>query len=346
MNLNKLLQTGTLVELEISDSGEKKPKNFHVIIDKPYNNGVFSISSPMKQGRNYPVKNDSIVKIIFSFKKDNEQEAYSLKCKITSRSNNKKFNTLLLQTISSPEKVQRREYFRFSIVQNIKFTFEGQIYDMLTVNISATGLRGITNKKIPDGESISIDLTLEKSTLRLTGEVVNSNLSKESQIKYDTRIKFINITESQKSKITNFIFSKQSEMALKSLNRDGYNTDLINLNFSGDDYLEDDKNSFKKLSSPAALLISIVLIGLFTKAMPEKMNGLDMFFNNLRSPLWKIDYLYATIILSFIQIIFSILGIFSKRKSTGRINKVLLSNLFFACILIFSCAILISISSS
>ena len=346
MNLNKLLQTGTLVELEISDSEGKKHETFHVIIDKPYNNGIFSISSPMKHGRNYPVKNNSSVKIIFSFKKDNEQEAYSLKCKITSRSNNKKFNTLFLQNISSPEKVQRREYFRFSIVQNIKFIYEDQVYDMLTVNISATGLRGITNKKIPDGESISIDLPLEKSTLRLTGEVVNSNLSKESQIKYDTRIKFSNINENQKSKITNFIFSKQSEMALKSLNRDGYNTDLINLNFSGDEYIEDDKNSFRKLSSPAALLISIVLISLFTKAMPEKMNGLDMFFNNFRSPLWKIDYLYATTALSFIQIILSTIGIFSKRKRTGRINKVLLSNLFFAFILIFSCTILISISGS
>ena len=346
MDLNKLLQTGSLVELEITNPGEKKAKTFHVIIDKPYNNGIFTVSSPMQQGRNYPVKNESIVKIVFSFRKDNEQEAYSLKCKVVSRSNSKKFNTLTLESISSPEKVQRREYFRFSIVENIKFTYAEEIHDMLTVNISATGLRGITTKKIPDGESITIDLPLEKSNLRLYGEVVNSNLSKGSQIKYDTRIKFVNITENQKSKITNFIFSKQSEMALKSLNREGYNPNFLNLNFSGDEYFQTDSNSFKKLSSPISLLISIVLIGLFTKSMPEKMNGLDMFFHNLRNSSWKLDYLYLTVLVSLIQILFSSFGIISKRSTSGRVNRVLLSNLIFALLLLLICGALISISNS
>lgn len=320
MTLNEQLVTGSLLELEIpSPEDIKKSNTYHVVIDKPFKNGILTVTAPMKQGRVIPVQKDAVVKIIFSATSNNSSDAFSATCRVVDRLRSGKFNSLSLELSSAPKKVQRREYFRFSIVKKVEFLFDGQKYEMLTKNISATGTRGISNKKIPDGEICIINLPVGDEIMSLRSEVVFSSPSQDSRYKSDLRFRFIDISENDKSKITHFIFQQQSDMVRKNLDESGLSRGYGG-DYDGPDFGEVQLD-IKEYMPPFSWAITIIIMGLFLRARPEQMNGLDKFWGYLRDTSWNTLYLNLMAIVCLIQLAFCAFGFYINRQN-GKPNSV------------------------
>lgn len=150
MTLNEQLVTGALLEMEVPSADDiKKAENFHVVIDKPFKDGVLTVTAPMKHGRVIPIQNGTVVKIVFSVSGGKSADAYSATCRVIDRIKSGKFNTMSLELSSSPKKVQRREYFRFSIVKKIQFLYDGQKYEMLTKTLAPQVLGVFQIRKSP-----------------------------------------------------------------------------------------------------------------------------------------------------------------------------------------------------
>lgn len=311
MTLNEQLVTGALLELEMpSPEDAKNSQKFHVVIDKPFMDGLLTVTAPMKHGRIIPIQKESIVKIVFSVNASKSADAFSATCRVTDRQKMGKFNTISLQLTSSPKKVQRREYFRFSVVKKIQFLHDGQKYEMLTKNISATGARGILNKKIPDGDICIVNLPIDDEIISLRSEVVFSSPSQDSRYKSDLRLSFVDISEKDKSKITHFIFQQQSDMVRKNLDESGLNRGYT----GGANGFGEVEVDIKDYISPFSWAITIIIMGLFLRARPERMNGLDKFWGYVRDFTWNELYLNLMAITCLIQMAFCAYGFYIQRQ--------------------------------
>lgn len=320
MTLNEQLVTGALLEMEVPSPDDiKKSEKFHVVIDKPFKDGVLTVTAPMKHGRVIPIQRDTVVKIVFSVSGGKSADAFSATCRVVDRIKSGKFNTMSLELSSSPKKVQRREYFRFSIVKKIQFIYDGQKYEMLTKNISATGARGISDKKVPDGELCIINLPIGDEILSLRSEVVFSSPSQDSRYKSDLRLRFVGISEKDKSKITHFIFKQQSDMVRKNLDESGLNRGY-GLGHEGPEFGEVQVD-IKEYIPPFAWAFTIIITGLFLRARPEEMNGLDKFWGYLRDNTWNEFYLNIMAIACLAQLAFCAFGFFVQRQD-GKPNSV------------------------
>ncbi|MBN2899181.1 MAG: flagellar brake protein [Clostridia bacterium] len=333
MTLNEQLVTGALLELEVpSQVDNKQIDKYHVVIDKPFKDGIVTITAPMKQGRVVPIQKGTVIKIIFSVSGSTSDDAYSVTCRVSDRHHAGKFNTLSLELTSSPKKVQRREYFRFSIVKKVEFIHDGQRYEMLTKNISATGVRGICNKKIPDGDICIIHLPIEDGIMSLRSEVVFSSPSQDSHYKSDLRFRFVDINEKDKSKITHYIFQQQSDMVRKNMDESGLNKNFVH--HEGSLEFGEIQMSAKDYIPPFSWGITIIILGLFLRARPEKQNGLDKFWGYLRDSTWNELYLNLLAIVCLIQIAFCAYGIFIARQNNKPRNASLIINIGISAFLL------------
>ncbi len=334
MTLNEQLITGALLELEVpSPDDVKKSQNFHVVIDKPFKDGLLTVTSPMKSGRVVPLQKDTVVKIVFSVGGANATDAFSATCRIIDRQRSGKFNTLMLELTSSPKKVQRREYFRFSIVKKVEFIYDGQKYEMLTKNISATGVRGISNKKIPDGDICIVNLPIDDEIMSLRSEIVFSSPSQDSRYKSDLRLRFVDISEKDKSKITHFIFQQQSQMVRKNLDESGLNR---NKNYASDGLeFGEVQVDIKDYIPPFSWALTIIIASLFLRARPERMNGLDKFWGHLRDFTWNELYLNFMAIACLAQLAFCAFGFYVHRQNKKQWSMSLIINGGIAILLLF-----------
>ncbi len=342
MSIEKYLKTGNLIELEIPSKDKEKTK-LHVLVDKPLNKGILSITTPMNKGRTISLAKGSVVKITFSNGNNTTPDVYSATCRIIGKNTSGNINTLSLQLTSSPKKIQRREYFRFPVIKTIDMEYQDIDYELITKNISANGLRGITNKNIPEGETCLIFFPIDGELLKIQSKVVLSSINQDGNYKYDLRFAFIDISEKTKSKITHYIFKQQSEVARKKLDKSllgrnySYNGDTQQFNFSN--------LKFADYVPIFAWAITILMFGLFTKALPEHQNGLDKFFGYIRNPNWNSKYLIATLYTTIFQIVFCGYGMIFRSVKRKEATVMIILHVLFALIVMVLCAYLYTISA-
>ncbi len=93
---------------------------------------------------------------------------------------------------------------------------------ILLKNISATGLRGIIEERIPFDTEVNIHLDLENGeTMDIKSKVVACDQVSNSMIQHDLRLQFIDLDNSDKLKLNNFINRKQSEALKKTVESEG-----------------------------------------------------------------------------------------------------------------------------
>lgn len=332
MDLSKFIITGTLLELEVKDA-QAGLLRFHVVVDQPIANGVFTTTSPMAKSKNYNLRDGATCKLIFSVPGDDtNQEAYGFKVKVMGKRTEKNFSTVRFEKISELEKVQRRGFFRFSIVKRIQLISDGTEIEMLTKNLSATGVRGVTDEHFHPGKRIKVVLPLDATTLTLESEIVDTARTVNRAQKFDVRVQFLNITESQKTLITNYIFSQQSKMIRKNMDEHGLNSSLVLKQVSEAD-LEEERINYLDYIAILSWLMLIIQIGLLLQARPDFITGLDVFFNNSKSSAWHLDILAACLIVGTGQLILNSLGLYAnvlrypekhkKHNMTFQVNTVI-----------------------
>lgn len=132
------------------------------------------------------------------------------------------FHIMTIELVSAGTRVQRRGFFRFSCDLGFNFfildekakggskedtLFSGRIKD-----ISAGGLRFISNEDINESKFLKCLLDFDKEILICIANIIEKHRINESSYKYQYRVKFVGILPEGQEKIVQFIFNEQRKL--------------------------------------------------------------------------------------------------------------------------------------
>lgn len=345
MDLQEVLKPGKQIELTAHDE-EGNAYKLKTLIESGYDGESFGIISPMYEGNYFPLHTNDKLQITFEVVQDKgskKKEAYSMSTMVLERRKVEKQSVVILTKTSTPKKIQRRQTFRLHILKNITYTYNGKKKEILLKNISATGLRGIVEERLPhDSEvMISLDLENENETMSIKCRVIACDQVTNSMIQHDLRLQFLDLTDAQKNKITNYIFRKQSESIRKTLDAEGRSSfsDMIY------DYESNRRhgNDFIMRTVPLLGLItwfmSLSVVALIVESRPEARYNLDQYFNFYKRGYWRADLLTIAFLIAFLELILCTTGLYMNSKRLKRVgdqyNRGLIINIVFSILVIF-----------
>lgn len=140
----------------------------------------------------------------------------------------KKMSPLPIWIVTMPfdiEKSQQRSFVRFDIALPVVIEYllndekdELVSFNLITKDISGGGLQFICDKKIKFGTKIKLTLDLsDLGTFQVDSEVVRVHQPQADRQLFWISVKFLNIPENIRDKISRFIFRKQLEQRQKGL---------------------------------------------------------------------------------------------------------------------------------
>lgn len=205
--------------MQIEIAGDKQAEVYHSRIEDISENRMI-IAMPMRKG--YPVNIGRDGQIFGRIITDGA--VYRFKSFII----DKKIYPLPVWVVSPPsdiKKVQQRAFVRVEIMLPISLEFlnaeegEPQVLKVITKDISGGGLRIVSKQPLKFGAraNLCIELSDTGPAVKAVGEIVRIEQPQAETPVYWIGIKFLHITEADRSKIIKFIFKKQLEFRQKGL---------------------------------------------------------------------------------------------------------------------------------
>jgi c-di-GMP-binding flagellar brake protein YcgR len=177
----------------------------HMMIAWPTSNGVL-----------VPVHQNCTLSLSFV----REDAAYVFKAVVRERKNSP-VPLLKIQDLSSPERVQRRQFFRMKVPVRIKIQGVMSMPDKPNAvlnliaqayNLSGSGFAIRSETAIPVGTIVDVHLTMDSPTpLKLAAKAVNSELiiTRDGRQLSHVGFKFFEIKEGQRMRIMRYLFRSQ-----------------------------------------------------------------------------------------------------------------------------------------
>lgn len=216
------LAVGNKLELELYDNytGKDKPlliSQFESLLP----DGTMEILAPIHQGRIYPVLHGTRMKVIF----ERNGNLFQFMAVAAGRRLSGSIFLLIIQPETGEARIQRRTFFRFNCLQNIKYRiFEhkdtrkedrGPYNESITKDISGGGLCLLSNEKPSKGWYIEGVVNVG-SEVRFCGRIVRVNpLNDKGKFKYEIGIEFNVISDMDREKVISFIFDSQRKLLKK-----------------------------------------------------------------------------------------------------------------------------------
>ena len=130
------------------------------------------------------------------------------------------------------QKSRRRTFFRFSCALAMKFSILDygdneaaralhdagytDIYEGIVRDISASGIRFVSNKDMDDRYLIQCNILMGSDTMRIKGKIIHKQDIPKSKFKFQYRVGFVDISPDEQDDIVNFIFLEQSRQKRES----------------------------------------------------------------------------------------------------------------------------------
>ncbi len=320
MELEKILKTGALVELEYKaeDGSTSKLKT---LVDYPYTNGRFTIYAPIIKGAVFTMRElDSIAVLFMTDNADKtDKDIYKINCRIDQRGHTSGIAVYKLSTQGEPEKVQRRGAFRLPIVKDFTMVLgdDHRLVHLTTTNISGTGLKSIVTEKLEKGTSVLFNLDTDLEVIQIPSTIVLCSLLPESLNKYDLRLQFTLDREALAQKLNAYLFKKQAEVIQKNIGPSGY-SDMYYKLYEKDAY-DPEKEAVNKQSSlltiTAAFLAFIATSAIFM-AVPKDPQIIfkTLIKLNIVYNTWNYTYLLIGTIFAALNVPLCAIGIIIKRQ--------------------------------
>lgn len=320
MNLEHVLKTGTLVEIEYTNHDGATQK-LNTLIDYPFKDDVFTIYAPMVKGAIYPMQENDQLYVYFMV--DNaektDKEIFKIKTRIDKRGYTNGIAVYKIYKTGEPEKVQRRGAFRLPIMKDYTILVgeDFRHVEITTTNISGTGLKSICNEKIEPKSTVILRLNTEPEVIELPCTVVMCNQLPDSISKYDLRLQFIIEKDAISQKINAFLFKKQAEVIQKNIGPEGYSDLYYKISESQPyDPHREEANKQSTVYVFVSIILSVAALSAYYFAVPRDpaivfrtLLKLNIAYNS-----WNYSYLLIGIILSAGNLIVCALGIYTKRK--------------------------------
>lgn len=171
------------------------------------------IGAPLYKLNYYNVRSGDILRLHIK----TSSGVVEFKSKILKRVRVRNLSTLVLEAISDPLLIQRREFFRLNILKDVFVTSGDRSFNLITKEISAGGLSGIVTDigDIAIGEKLEIKIDTGSEILELMGDVLYCQPFNDSIRRYEYRIKFINVSQSSRTKLLNYVFGEQRKLMRK-----------------------------------------------------------------------------------------------------------------------------------
>lgn len=348
MDLKKILMPSRSIEISVQTSQNDSPENviLRSMVESDLTSNAFRVIAPVYHGSIYPLHINDSLDVIVSVDEGNGKVIYSIPCKVIHRLLKEQLSLLTLEIMDEPKKVQRRQAFRVSIYNTYEYEFKGNLYTLVTKDISSTGMLAISTHAFKAGDTFSItfdanphpnDNHSDDKLIHISCYVLSSE--PESEIRrYINRIKFQGLNATESKKLLQYLYAKQTEM--------------LHLN---PDYEKHFKRLYDDLpverrKKTDALQIRIQVMGLINVllvllslifllyAQPTPLYGLDVFFGYQRPLSWNGYYMSAGLITVITSLLVSAIGIYlnslrMKRKGDHYNRGILFSTFASICLL-------------
>lgn len=209
------LRLNQLVEIEYPIGSKKNVEYLPSRIEGKSDQYLY-LAVPIRKGELVPLRIGSELKVVFTTKKN----TYLFETQITNRQR-EPIPILEVEKPSELIKIQRRSYVRLPVNLDVTFTIlpDEVEHKGITLDISAGGVLLQTKTKLEKGQVLNFKLNLPKREAILCKARVLRILHKAKKETENNKvaIEFVNINESKKDKIFNYIFEKQREWIQKGL---------------------------------------------------------------------------------------------------------------------------------
>ena len=356
MELKEFLLPSRSIEIAVTTEGEDhKPTllRLKTVIETGYENGFFKIIAPMNRGRLYNFREDELLTVTFTTQADEKKQAFDIKCRVVSREHKGNLYTLTLKTTSTPQKVQRRQAFRVNIFNTYTFTYKDKQQQIVTKDISSTGMRGLTTMQMSKNDTFNIKFDANtKEQNELAPEIYAEKVFNikcrvidcmpQTEIRrYMQRIQFLELTSAQSRYLIQYLYAKQAEIIFT----EGSDVDqraLMDQYFNSqyDDVPVEDATTRRiQLLSLISLFVFFFSVVFLLYAQPKPIYGLDRFFDYFRAQAWNSTYYLLALFSSILNVFIAIYGLVlnaNKVESTKQhFNRLLIVTLTLTVILIF-----------
>lgn len=222
------LNPGTKLEIEVLDytMGATETNKYYVSeFEWAEGENVICVAAPIHEGRYLTVPSGTSMNVYINCK----SEFYKVKAILIDRLVKEGLPIYRLNIESEIEKIQRRQFFRFDCVLDIKCREVEMINNTavpkskfsngLTRDISGGGTCLALVEGIEQGKFIECELQLtENKSIKFYGTIVRSfKTDSDSKNKYEAGVEFYNIDNRSRETIISFIFEEQRKLRKKGL---------------------------------------------------------------------------------------------------------------------------------
>ncbi|MCX7772498.1 MAG: PilZ domain-containing protein [Clostridia bacterium] len=216
------LTLGTKLELELYNNNGERIMPFLVSqFETRLPDGTIEILAPISEGRIYPVHRGTKMDVVFERNGDLKKfSALALERKMAGN-----IYLLHVQPTSGEEHLQRRNFFRFNCLVDMKYRmFEdkatknedrGEFKKAITKDVSGGGICMLTNEKPNYGWCLEGRINLS-SEVKFLGRIVRIiNVHDKAKFDYEVGLEFIEISNMEREKIISYIFESQRKLLKK-----------------------------------------------------------------------------------------------------------------------------------
>jgi c-di-GMP-binding flagellar brake protein YcgR len=340
------------VEIAFHDRRSDQDLSLKTVIESGYTDDTFRVVAPYYDGMIYNFHANDKVEVVFTALENDQKIVYALPCVVERRLMMDDLALLSLRGAGEPKKIQRRQAFRLKIYNTYEFEYRGRSFELVTKDISSTGMLALTTIPLHAGDYIEIlfdantDFEEDSHEKKDPSKVfpircrVLDSVPELEIRRYLSRIHFENLTSVESKMLYQYLYAKQTEFIHKE-------PDSNRLLRETGEVTEEVADKTKRMHIQIISLVSIgllVLSGvLFLYAQPTPLYPLDRFFGFYRTRSWQLDYLYVGTGVCFLTALLSVLGLYINQGAISESGKGKLSRVLIVTLTLAMTAILLNL---
>jgi len=212
--------------LEITLVREKAFGKAHVSqVEDIYDNQELLVHMPISYGQLVKLSTTEQYAMLFF----TEKGMIDFRAEIVGYKKEKEFNFMIIRLVSAGDKLQRREFFRYTCLIPLKFGVvkdaeldadeeqaEENMSDGIIKDLGGGGVRFVTNESVAENCILKCVIMLGDQCVTAAGKILHKQFFPKSNYKFQYRIEFFDTSANEQEQIIQFIFREQRKEAQKS----------------------------------------------------------------------------------------------------------------------------------
>jgi len=214
------IKIGDRLEITLYQN-KTRSKSYVSQVEDIYTNNELLIHTPVSYGQLVKLSTTELYSMLFF----TDRGMTDFKAEIIGHKKIKDFNYMIVRITSEGERVQRREFFRYTCLLPLKFAVvdeaegakqAGPMLDGIIKDLGGGGVRFVTNESLDESNQIRCVIMLGDQCVVTAGKILHKQFFPKSNYQYQYRLEFSNTTAAEKEEIVQFIFREQRKESQKA----------------------------------------------------------------------------------------------------------------------------------